>query len=92
LRGKTKYVVLPRPFGWQFRKADKAHAGGRSALDRRLDEVRREEGKVIASCCTAPDGRIEECRSVPLNSYQTRLPRSSKMWPVSKVSELVLSD
>lgn len=43
LRGEAQDLVLARPFGWQIAKTDYAHTVRQSALNGRLDEIRRQK-------------------------------------------------
>jgi hypothetical protein len=45
LRRKAEHLVLAGPFGRQIAEAGHSHATRESSFDRRLDEVRREEGE-----------------------------------------------
>ena len=44
-RGKTKHLVLPRPFRWQVGEASNAHAMRHPAIDGRFDEIGGEESQ-----------------------------------------------
>jgi hypothetical protein len=95
LRRKAEHLVLAGPFGRQIAEAGHSHATRESSFDRRLDEVRREEGE--------RDRHVDIANAAPLSHRYTfnvqlgsaisssshRRPRAIDATKVARVSDLI---